>query len=346
MLLISRLLNKLLDSVALTVAVAVDLVLNIICMAILAPGPLETVGFVAIAVVVVLFAVRSWIIGNKLLWALFALVCFFFDVSFSLISTDVQTESRSVVITAENDTEFKDLQRQVQESTTTLTDLRKQYREAYRRETMDELNRQIEAEEKRRSSIEVMRKDRLSRIESGELNRQIRETRSQITAEMIFGSIITAFKKGRFIPIVVFSLIFAGLQLVMITAATSVKNRPAEAEPQKKRGRRRKRAGAPEPVDRGQFLPFGNDGMESWRPIVETWVSLSWASKRNGHGDKILNPRVFRQFIANKGKTFPEERYQTILAAARRAGVIDDKNVILEVDETEAWKKILSQLLT
>jgi hypothetical protein len=326
-------LNVLLDTVALIIAVCVDLILNVICMLILAPGPLEAVGFVAISFVVVLFAIRSWLKGNKLLWAMFALVCFFFDLSFTLISTDVQTKSQSVTITAETDSEYQYLQAKAKDAQAALIDLRSQYRAAYRRETMDELDAMIQDAQRVAMATDQARTTRRQMIESGELNAQATRQRATITAEMIFGAIPSAVVKARYIPLAVFALIFAGLQLVMVTAASSGINKTGKRQYIKRIEKK-----APDPLTPEERL--------AWKPWVDTWVFISWYGKRAGRSTKIVDRETFGQFIKNKGTTFSDRRYRIILEAAQAGGVVAQDGEILIADEGEAWEKISDNLLT
>ncbi len=322
-------LNVLLDSAALVIAVIVDLALNVICMITIAPGPLEKVGFAAIAFVVVLFAIRSWILGNKWLWAMFVLVSAFFDLSFTLIATDVQTTAQAVVVTVENDAELGRLTVKSNAAQTALQDLREQYRLAMRRDTLRELDEQIKAAEVVAAQAESARASRIARIESGELNAQAREQRSSISSTMIFGAIPEAVRKGRWVPIAVFALIFSGLQLVMITAADSM------------RGKSARRPGLVRP--RGRARETTPDHL---REYVDTWVHTSWMGRRNGRTTKVLDRDSFNQFMRNQGKSFPGRRYREIAAAALASGVIDGMGEIVERDEGQAQKKIVDCILT
>lgn len=324
-----RLLNALLDSAALTIALIVDLALNIICMVIIAPGPLEKVGFALVACVVVLFAVRSWVVGNKILWAVFALVSVFFDLSFTLVATDVQTQSNAVVVTVENDTELAFLTVKAERTAAAVVDLQEQYRKAMRRATMDQLDEQIKTATKARNEAETARAERLARIESGELSREAVSRRAVITAEMIFGAILTAGQKGRVLPIVIFSMIFSGLQVVMVTAANSIRANPGRRAPT-----RRKRRPVPAPP--------------SVEPaIIRRWLQINWMGFRQGKTDAILPRKTFFSFIQNNNEAITDAQYDAILGAAIRENIIEkvlDTLVVREHNEIIAAKKIAAAL--
>jgi hypothetical protein len=318
-------LNTIIDSVSLVFALAADLILNIICMIILAPGPLEAVGFAAIAIIVVLFSIRSWIIGNKILWAMFAIVSFFFDLSLFLISTDVQTESKAIVITVETDSELSYLTKKSNDTQEALRDLRTQYNSAMKRDTLQEIDSQIKETARVADETEKARKTRLAQIESGELNAQATQRRVVITAEMIFGAIGRAIEKGRYWPLAIFAMIFAGLQLVMITAANSMRGKTTRKK-------------------RHVIIPIAD--RTTIEKLVETWVRLSWMGKRKGRSTRVLDQQTFMTFITNQGQSFSSRNYWNISKAAILARTTDASGEIIINDEQEAIKKILEILLT
>ena len=225
----NKVLNFLLDFVALIVALVVDLILNCICMLILAPGPLEAIGFVAISIVVVLFSVRSWLKNNKILWAMLALVAFFFDLSFVLVATDAQTQAAQLsTINASADAELLRLTKNADMATATLTDLHAQYSAAMKRDTLIELDRQITEAKAVADQAEALRKARYDFIESGQATIQATRQHTVITAALIFSAIPDAVEKSRTIPLVVFALIFSGLQIVIVTAASDSQKKREE----------------------------------------------------------------------------------------------------------------------
>jgi len=200
------------DRPALAIAVIVDLMLVGISLFVIAPGPIEKVGMSMLSIVVVLFAVRGWVIGGKLgkaLWICFAAACFFIDLSFALVATDLQGEK--VV-----DTELVRLTEKVDKAELEVSDLQRQFDEANNRSTLDQLNEQKKAAESKAETYRIERQNRLSRFESG----GTKEITSTALSTAIFDA-ATSGKPGRVTFLVLFGLIFAGLQLTMITAATS-----------------------------------------------------------------------------------------------------------------------------
>jgi hypothetical protein len=186
--------NKLLDAVALFVALAVDLALNVVAMVLISPNTLVAAGFVAVAFLVVVFGVRAWIKGNRLLWAVFALCALFFDVSFILASTAVQTESVEIVRESGNDEELDRLRDKVAGYEESLRDLQKQFNEAMQRDTMDSIERQqIEVREDKRRA-EARLEERLRSVETGEVARAATERRARISAASVFEAIPNAVK--------------------------------------------------------------------------------------------------------------------------------------------------------
>lgn len=201
-------LETLVDAGGLGVALVVDLILNVICFAVLAPDTLTQVAFVAIGVMTVLFVFRSWAKGQKLIWTVFVVVVFFFDLSFTLEATRIQTTA----VVASEDTELSRLTARADAAAAQVIELQDQYRSAARRETMDQLHAQIEEAEAQEKTLEAARSARLFSLERG------RVSRDRLSADRIFGAISRAWADGRRIPLGVFGLIFLGLQLIVATS--------------------------------------------------------------------------------------------------------------------------------
>jgi hypothetical protein len=251
----------------------------------------------ALSLVVVLFGVRAWIKGNKVLWAMFAFVAFFFDLSFVLVSTDVQSQ------TTGPDTELVRLTTKQDEADKDLRDLRRQFDEAQKQETMDKLQEQILISE---SKANIAKRDRDERMQATE------HAKPPITADALFSAIPDAIKPKRWIPLVVFGILFSGLQLTIISAATDAPT-----------VRRRR----DDPVE------INDD--------VENWVWSNWAGK-SGH---IISFESFKKFwnTGDRGG-FSEDAYKKIKQAAIDSGVISPGDEIIITDQVEAQRIIETAL--
>lgn len=201
-------LESLIDLGGLGVAMIVDLILNVVCFAVLAPDTLTRVAFVAVGIMTVLFIVRSWAKGQRAIWLVFVVVVFFFDLSFSLEATRLQDS----VASAATDTELQRLTAQTEHTAARLDDLQSQYRTAMRRETLDQLHSQIEELETQAKAQEAARSARLFSLERGRVSRE------RLSAEAVFGAISRAWSEGRRVPLAVFGMIFLGLQLIVATS--------------------------------------------------------------------------------------------------------------------------------
>ncbi len=205
-------LSRLLDAPALAIAMLVDAALVGISLFIVAPGPIEKIGMVLLALVIVLFSVRGWVIGGKMgrgLWVCFALASFFLDLSFALVSTDVQSLNVQ-------DSELSRLTAKVDEAEAQTASLQAQYDAAGTRATMDQLDEQIKTAEAKADKYRQSRQERLSRVESG----QSKVITSAALSTAIYDA-ASSGQPGRITWLIVFALVFAGLQLTMITAATA-----------------------------------------------------------------------------------------------------------------------------
>jgi len=191
----------LVDGGALILAVVIDLVLNVVVFVTIAPDALTKVGMAGLAFLVVLFSVRGWIKGGfsgKALWALFALVTIFSDVSFALYTTDVQSKS--------TDTELVRLKSEATKAGTyleALQSLQLEKGQGYAQQVKDAREALGKANEA--VSVHVS-------VESVAL-----------TADGVFSAIPDAIERGRWIELVFFSTIFIGLAFTVISAAGIVK---------------------------------------------------------------------------------------------------------------------------
>jgi hypothetical protein len=294
-----------LDLLALIVAVVVDLSLNAIAMITISPGPFEAVAFVAVAFLVVIFGVRAWLKGSRLLWAIFALSALFFDVSFMLSATDIQSASVAEIVTIESDSQLERLLREETRLQENYTDLQSQFKSAYKRETMDQLQIQIVATREDLKTIREQYNKRLSEVESGELTQRTREQRATIAANDIFDAIETAFKKERYIEIIIFFMLFSGLQLTIIKAAEEEKN---TEPPEKKRRQRR-----PIKKQPGPALVYGGSVILK-EPIitksdVENFVKANWKKdKVNSDGFDPKKYLQIKQVLTNIDALFFGDR--------------------------------------
>lgn len=202
------------DTGALAVGVGISMILNIVVFFVISPDWITAIGMVVLAPVIVLFSVRGWILGGwigKTLWVMFVLVEVFSGISFALASTDLQAKTRAT------DTELSRLTAKVEHDQTALDDLQKKYNaigEGYRGELTV-----------RQSAITDARKaldaSETSRREYLALKGKESKGHVALTSDKVFSAIPDAILGGRWIQTVFFSLIFCGLALTIVSAATS-----------------------------------------------------------------------------------------------------------------------------
>lgn len=206
-----------LDVGALALAVVIDLLLNLVVFVTIAPDLWTQIGMGALAFVVVAFGLRGWIKGGvigKTLWATFALVATFSDLSFALYATDVQTQS------AGQDSELVRLTDKVDHDQKILDELQAGYNSigsGFRSE-LAERQRAIEAARKALDSSSEKRSNYIT------LHRSEAKGPA-LTAGGLFSAIPDACTRGRWIQLVFFGLLFVGLQSTLVVSATSAKGR-------------------------------------------------------------------------------------------------------------------------
>lgn len=301
-------LHKLLDTPALAAAMLVDFALVGISLFVIAPGPIEKAGMVLLALVVVLFSVRGWVIGNRLgkaLWVCFALASFFIDLSFALVATDVQAQ-------ATVDQELVRLTEKVDEAEKSVVDLQGQYDRAGTRATMDQLQAQIDTAEAKAAKYRQDRESRLNRFESG--------GSKEITSSALSTAIpdaIASGKPGRITFLVLFSLIFAGLQLTMITAASA--SFAVQSDIIK-----------PDTVVHKQRAA-NND--------VARFVKVTWTYLRNGRSDAVVNRTSFEKLMKKSPNPVSMETWDSLMTKAVSLGLIKNGRIV-EKNEGVAIQKL------
>lgn len=212
-------LEKLTDFAGMLVALVVDLALNITCFLLLAPDMWTAIAFACIGVMLVLFVFKSWSKGQKFAWVIFVAVVFFFDYSFALEATRMQTvtiqNQDSTESAYEEDFELKRLVAKQKETSAALVDLQSQYREAMRRETLEELDSQISKKEEEATYYERAYQARMQAI-----NEKLLESSKHVkmTSEGIFNAIPRAYAAKRYTELVIYGFIFFGLQLIVVTS--------------------------------------------------------------------------------------------------------------------------------
>lgn len=200
----STILDWLLDGGALILAIAIDLVLNVIVFVTIAPEFWTQIGMGGLAFLVVLFGLRGWIKGGwagQSLWALFALVATFSDLSFALYVTDVQSHTSK-----SSDTELTrltDEAKKASEYLESLQSLQLKNGQGYAQQVKD------------------------ARQAQGDANAAVLSYRPSVTAPLtssgVFSAIPDSVRSGRWVELVFFVLIFLGLQLTIVSSASVVK---------------------------------------------------------------------------------------------------------------------------
>jgi hypothetical protein len=224
--------NSLEDVLALLVAVIVDFIFNFVFFSFVSVDDLTRFGFSAVVFLIVFYKVRSLMKNHKLLWFIFALITFYGGLNFSLIDIAYQsdhpnwrTERREAIKT---DDEMLSLITDVAEKKATEEDLGKQYHEATRRETMDQLsvkwssstNERIKAEEKRDKYHDWFLSDNSVKIKASDALRALFE----------------AMKKGLWDQILFFGAIFFSIEAAIffvIKDMMSSKKKPLVIEEEK-----------------------------------------------------------------------------------------------------------------
>lgn len=299
-------LNNIIDFLGIIIPLIVDLVMNIVSFSILAPDILSRIAFVALAIMIVIFVPRSWAKRQYISYIIFVSVVVFADWSFTLATT---TETVTVQEAVINDSELTRLRGNIEKTELKIEDLHKQYYEANKRDTLAELNKQIEFEQSRLNKLEDEYNARLKNTEQ-------KAERTSLSSDDIFMAIPNAIKHKKIIPLIVWFLVFLGTQLVV---ATSIDNKN-ESTP------------APTPAPK-KLLP-ANITEED----IKKWVHISYYQVTNQGNNLILNLENYVKLDNN----FDEKKYNIISKLAMQSGVIDRYGHALIIDEVEAVNRIIN----
>ena len=204
------------DAGALTLAIVIDIILNAVVFFVIAPDFVTRIGMVCLSLIVVLFSLRGWVKGGivgKSLWAMFALVATFSDISFALSATDLQAKTAGV------DTELVRMTAIVDHDQGVLDKLQLGYDSigsGFRSELAERQKAIIEARKAFEASS-LVRREHLASIEKAP------KEAPALTSDRVFSSIPDSVKDGRWIPLVFFSFIFLGLQLTILSSVSGMK---------------------------------------------------------------------------------------------------------------------------
>lgn len=327
---------SLLDGPALIVAMVVDMILVGLGLWIIGPGLLEKIALCLLGVVAVLFAVRAWLKGGPLgviLWGIFALSVFFLDLSFMMAATDPALDVP--------DTELTRLESEAAKADAAVDTLRADYRAAKTRATMDQLDGQIEAAQAVADSYRAEYRGRWIAAQWG----RVTSVKSAALSVSIYTA-ATSGQPGRITFLVIFGLLFAGLQITMITAASETKKQATASEVVASHPsappRRHLREKTDLVVGKVEDQPERHQA-PALRPRiadpVARWVGVEWNYIQNGRGVRPLTKESFYKATKKSPDQMSPEVWDSIHAAACRAGVIVD-GVITEPDKAKTAERI------
>ena len=310
-------LNNIIDFLGIIIPLIVDLVMNVISFSILAPDFISRIAFVALAIMIVIFVPRSWSKRQFISYAIFVSVVVFADWSFTLATTTESAENTASAVIAQ-DAELERLRSMLEKTELKIEDLHRQYSEAAKRETLQELNAQIEFEQKRLEKIETEYNTRLHKTEA-------KAAKTKLTAEDIFNAIPSAIKHKRIIPLIVWLLVFLGVQLVVATSIDIKEtSAPARRQPHPRP--------AVTPARSPRLMLIDGVTLED----IKKWVHASYYHITNQGSNLILSPENFFKLLPN----FDLHKYDNIRSVAVQNGVIDKYGHALIIDEAEAVRKI------
>lgn len=305
---IPKKLESVIDTGGLIVALVVDVVINFICFLTLSPDIVTAVAFVSIGIMCVLFVFRAWSKGQVIPWLVFVSVVFFFDYSFALVTTKIQSEKKASNVY--DNQEVKNIDTAIAKNDETLSILRAQYDKAMKRETLEEINAQIENETKAKEQNITERKTLILELKKSE------KIESGITAQAVFDAIPTAWREKRYSALIIFGLICLGMQMVVVI---SIDNDIFKKKAEKKSDREVKHL-----FDEKDFVRMLYYGVDLGKPFIPQ--------------DDIM--AKYCQIAGIEWDDAAREIYNKCLSVLLKNGFIGERNNIIK-KRAEAEKLIL-----
>lgn len=311
---IKQKLEPLLIAVSITVILAVELVVNMVTMATMSPGPVESIGFIAMAVVIVALGIPSYLMGKRGLWLCFVVLAVFLNTSFILESLRVQSEK----ITANNDTEIVRLDGLIDEAAKKIDEYDAEYSKAVSDKNMARIAEKTAAKEDEKASYEAARKARISLIDSGKVHVTITGNDVFIAIPRAAGITMPAAP----IQLVFFLLLFGSSQRALVVFSS--------------RGAK-KEVPEPEPVKKEQKAPPKEKRLRN-QDDATRFVKTTWHNIRNGRGNRAVNEKSF--FRMNPG--YNRETWKNYWLLCEAIGAINN-GLITETDEGQVISQLKSQ---
>ena len=285
-------LEKVIDSTGIIIALIVDLIVIPICMVTISPDALTKIAFLCIGVTIVLFTFRSWAKGQIVAWVIFAATVFFFDFSFALVVTQMQTSKKE----ASKDSEIIRIDTEIKEANERILKLQDERTISTRPETIASISADIQTENGKITRYESDRKER---------EKELKKTGGvYITADSVFNAIPESIEKRRYIPLGVFGLIFLGLQMVVVTSIDSPKKKKKQAKEETK-----------------QELEPAQLSTNSY--TIDDWITWAWYLAERRERKEMPSPKAVEEYCYLSGKQWDGEKHIEYIKMAEKAGLID-----------------------
>jgi hypothetical protein len=208
--------SVLLDGFALLIAAGVDGIFNLVFYHFIAVDTITSIGFSSIVFLVVYFKVRSLseIFRHHLGWIVIylplMLTTLFGGISFTIIDIEYQANKGDIT----QDKEYIRLASEIDDKKKTEKDLSSQYREATKRETMDQLLPLWQASIRER--------------QLAELNLSIYKEIPHIEAKKTFTAIGEALSRQEYVEVISIFIIFISIEACVFAAVFLISKRDRE----------------------------------------------------------------------------------------------------------------------
>jgi len=207
--------NKVVDGIALLIAMAVDIMLGFVFFWAISANEMMLAALSGLAFLATTFKCRALWKGHLVVWACFAVITFTASLSMVLAETKHQTvitskQGERSVEALKNDAVYASRQLKVDQFYGQWLDLQEQYKKAVKRETMDELSKQIAEARRCWDDADALLQQRYVEVTTGTLEQKL-------TADAIFYAIPEAVAEGRLFQLFFFAFIFFTIEATIFS---------------------------------------------------------------------------------------------------------------------------------
>jgi hypothetical protein len=333
--------DKFTDAFGFIVPLTVQIGMVTVSLIGIALNPLLAVGYSGLGIGAVLFAPRAFKKGmiatmNREIfdairyfvnWALLSGFSIFIGISFSLAGTASQTEVSDIVITIESDSQpgglLYELEQDKKASEALIPGMKDEFDQSINLETTMSIQNRMDANDQEIRRIQSEIESRRNSIISGEATRQARSLVQSTGSESVFRAIPDAVSGGKTIPLIFWSVLMIGTELMIINSLTirsQARERPQTGLSQEAGKLVRYHE---DPLKSGVSGPDGEESAAITADDIRNYANVRYES--DSWDRPLLRPHQSIEALSTMG--VPERKYNRITDLAMRKDLFRTKDM-------------------